>query len=208
MRARDYSSSASEFTEVDPLLTDTDQPYIYADDDPDYASDKTGKLFGWDNLVAGAIGAVVGVGGVLLNDLVYGKPVNWGDVAIGAGTGFAYGFLADECGLCAEPILGAVTGAGDSIATQLNDTGSVNPLSVVGSAALGWLTGGADEYLGSGGGEHVAENSLEALVAGFWTAPQDLAVGVEDPVNFSANMQILACSSAPSAGPGVLAPEG
>jgi hypothetical protein len=69
MRARDYSSSTSEFTEVDPLLTDTDQSYIYADNDPAYASDKTRELFGWDNLIAGAIGAVVG-GGILLNDLV------------------------------------------------------------------------------------------------------------------------------------------
>jgi RHS repeat-associated protein len=193
-RARDYDPATGQFSSVDPLLSDTDQPYAYAADDPVHLTDPSGEIFGWDNLVAGGIAALVGAGGQLLSDLVYDKPVNWVDISIAAGTGFTAGFLADECGLCAAPLLGAETSAAGSIASQLYDDGSVDPLTVVGAAALGWEMGGYDSSYASEDGEDASGSASAAATAGLHSAPMDLAVGAADPVNFYANIQNLLCA--------------
>lgn len=196
MRARDYDPSTGGFTSVDPMVTVSGQPYAYASDAPNVYTDPTGRLVGFDNVVAGLIGAVVAGGGALLNDWMYGKSIKWSDVAIAATGGFAYGFFADECGLCAGPIYGAWMGAATDAVTQINDNRSlnINPLSVVGSAVVGGAMGSLDDYMGTGGGEHVAENSSEAVKAGIWTAPQDLASGMLDPVHTYSNLQSAYCS--------------
>jgi RHS repeat-associated protein len=42
MRARDYNPASSQFTSVDPLLSETDQPYVYADASPSSTVDQSG----------------------------------------------------------------------------------------------------------------------------------------------------------------------
>jgi RHS repeat-associated protein len=194
-RARDYDPVTGSFTSVDPLLSETDQPYAYAADDPAQLTDPSGEIFGWDNLVAGGIAALVGGGGLLLSDILYEKPVNWTDIAIAAGTGFTAGFLADECGLCSAPLLGAGTSAAGSIASQLYDNGSVDPLAVVESAVLGWAMGGYDASHEAGVGEPEGEDASAAATAGLGSAPMDLAVGALDPVNFADNLHSLLCGT-------------
>jgi RHS repeat-associated protein len=194
MRARDYSPATGAFTSLDPMLAMTGQPYAYASNDPVYYTDPSGRIFGPDNLIAGGIGAITGGGSALLNDLAYGKKIKWSDIGIAAATGFAYGAAADECGPCA----GAVSAALNDALTQLNNNGwtttnfSFSELEA--ETAQGGLMGSFNDYMGSGGGRHVAQTSSEAIKAGLWTFGPDLAVGAVDPASVLLNPASALCS--------------
>jgi RHS repeat-associated protein len=208
MRARDYSPATGSFTSVDPMLTVSSQPYQYASDSPTYYTDPSGRLFGPDNLVAGVIGALVGGGGVLLNDMFYGKTVKWSDVAIAAASGFVYGAAADECGPCA----GAASSFTSNLLTQLNDNGwsfdNFNGAQLLTETEQGALTGSFDEYFGSGGGEHVEDNVSETVKAGLWTAGPDLAVATLDPASAILNPVGAICDVLDEGDAGVFNPLG
>jgi RHS repeat-associated protein len=208
MRARDYSPATGSFTSVDPMLTVSGQPYQYASDSPAYYTDPSGRLFGPDNLVAGVIGALVGGGGALLNDMFYGKTVKWSDVAIAAASGFVYGAAADECGPCA----GAASSFTSTLLTQLNDNGwsfdNFNGAQLLTETEQGALTGSFDEYLGSGGGEHVEDNVNETVKAGLWTAGPDLAVATLDPASAILNPVGAICDVLDEGDAGVFNPLG
>jgi RHS repeat-associated protein len=195
MRARDYSPAPAAFTSVDPMVAVSGQPYAYASDTPAYYTDPSGRLFGWDNLAAGLIGAIVGGGGVLLNDLIYGKTIKWSDVGIAAATGFVFGFAADECGPWCG---GAASGFTGNLLSQLNDHGwSASGLDYTQLAAeteQGALMGSLDDYLGSGGGAHVADSVDETVKAGLWTMGPDLTAGALDPAAVYLNPQGAICS--------------
>jgi len=63
--ARYYDPGTGEFTSVDPALSSTDQPYIYAGDDPVNNSDPTGQANGciWNPASCGGTGAAGGAAG-------------------------------------------------------------------------------------------------------------------------------------------------
>ena len=75
LRARYYNPSTGQFLTVDPLVSQTQQPYSYTAGDPINATDPTGQLFGglvsgFGNAVAGlAAGATGGLSTDLLNDV-------------------------------------------------------------------------------------------------------------------------------------------
>jgi RHS repeat-associated protein len=208
MRARDYSPATASFTSVDPMLTVSGQPYQYASDSPGYYTDPSGRLFGIDNLIAGVIGALVGGGGVLLNDLFYGKTVKWSDVGIQAAAGFAYGAAADECGPCA----GAASSFTSNLLTQLSNNGwsfsNFNGAQLLTETEQGALMGSFDEYFGSGGGEHVEDNVNETVQAGLWTAGPDLAVATLDPGSAILNPEGALCDVLDEGDAGVFNPLG
>jgi RHS repeat-associated protein len=152
MRARDYNPATGSFTGVDPMLAVTGQPYAYASDAPDYYTDPSGRIAGPDNLFAGVVGAIVGGGGTLINDLVFGKPVKFSDVAIATISGFAYGVAADECGLaCGGAAASFVTNAITQVVNH-HGLGDFSFSELAGETIQGAAAGRIDDFLGSGGG--------------------------------------------------------
>jgi RHS repeat-associated protein len=187
MGARDYNPATGSFLSLDPMLGISGQPYAYASDVPDYYTDPSGRLFGVDNLIAGGIGAIAGAGGVLLNELLYGKKIKWSNIAIAAASGFVFGFFADECGpICAGAASGFVT---DGL-TQIVDHDGFSGFSfgeLAEETAQGAATGAIDGYLGDGGGADAAEDAGGAGVILSKYAVPDWVIGTADPVSVAAN---------------------
>jgi RHS repeat-associated protein len=199
MRARDYNPATGSFLTLDPMLAVTGQPYAYASDVPGYYTDPSGRIFGIDNLIAGGIGALAGAGGVLFNELLYGKKVKWSTVAIAAACGFTFGALADECGpICAGAASGFVT---DGLTQIVNHHGfsGFNLSELARETAQGAATGTIDEFLGNGGGKHAAEDTA-ALVSKY--AIPDFLVGATDPAAITANPLGALCALMDNPGDG------
>lgn len=199
MRARDYNPATGSFLTLDPMLAISGQPYAYASDVPDYYTDPSGRLFGIDNLIAGGIGAIAGAGGVLFNELIYGKKVKWSSVAIAAVSGFTFGALADECGpTCAGAASGFVT---DGLTQIVNHDGfsGFNLSELASETAQGAATGTIDEFLGNGGGKHAAEDA--ASLASKYAIP-DFFVGAADPAAITANPLGALCAIMDNPGDG------
>jgi RHS repeat-associated protein len=195
MRARDYSPATGAFTSVDPMAMVSGEPYAYASDSPAYYTDPTGRLFGLDNLAAGIIGALVGGGGVLVNDLIYGKSIKWSDVGIAAASGFVFGAVADECGPWCG---GASAGFVGNLLGQLNDNGGnlggLDYGELAAETEQGALMGSFDDYFGASEGAHVADETSESIRGHLWTMAPDTAAGGIDPAAIDLNPLGAFCS--------------
>ena len=101
-------------TPTDSLLSTN--MFAYCENNPVMRSDSTGQWFGFDDLIAGAVGAVVGVGSQFISDAVTSAVSGswefsgWQAYA-GAAVGGAIGGVTT---LYAGPVIGAAVGAGSS----------------------------------------------------------------------------------------------
>ena len=90
--------------------------FAYCENNPVIRSDSTGRWFGLDDLIAGAVGAVVGVVSQFVSDVVTSvvkgswQFSSW-QTYVGAGVGGAIGGVTT---LYAGPVVGAAVGAGSS----------------------------------------------------------------------------------------------
>ena len=90
--------------------------YAYCENNPVNRSDPTGQWFGLDDLIAGAVGAVVGLASQLVSDVVTSacsgswQFSSW-QTYVGAGVGGAIGGVTT---LYAGPVVGAAVGAGSA----------------------------------------------------------------------------------------------
>ncbi|MBP7989021.1 RHS repeat-associated core domain-containing protein [Candidatus Neomicrothrix sp.] len=149
MLARYYGPSLARFMSVDPG-DDTEREipqswnkYTYVRNNPVNHNDPTGKWVGVDDAIFAAGGAVVGMAGQAVSDLISGKVSGWEHYA-GAAIGGAAG---GEALLYTGPIgAGAVGGAATNLAKQglLNLTGKqdgFDPVSLAADTAVGAATG-------------------------------------------------------------------
>ncbi|WP_236794345.1 RHS repeat-associated core domain-containing protein [Amycolatopsis sp. GM8] len=162
LRARYYDPAAAEFLSLDPLVNVTGTPYAYTDNDPLNGTDRTGRLFGWDNLIGGLIGGIADGAGALVNGLIQGN-VNWTDVGIAAASGAVFGAAFTECGICA----GAASSFTASVLTQWNDSGSVNWGDAVGEGAVGAFGGIITDGLGGFAKSVNPEDPYTTLISGY-----------------------------------------
>jgi RHS repeat-associated protein len=117
MMARFYSPSFRRFLSEDPIGFGGGMNWhAYAGGNPINNTDPTGLWFGPDDAVFAGVGAVVGVGGKFVGNLITGNSGTWEDY-VGAAVG---GAAAGETLLyTANPIIaGAVGGASANLATQ------------------------------------------------------------------------------------------
>lgn len=124
MNARYYNPALGRFLSRDPVLgSDGDflsrNPYIYAKNNPLKYRDPTGLWFGLDDLVFTVGGAVVGLIGQGVSDLISGEVSGWEDY-VGATLG---GAVAGETFLYAAPTL---TPIGGGIAAGLTGSATQN----------------------------------------------------------------------------------
>ena len=92
--------------------------FSYCENNPVIRSDSTGQWFGLDDLIAGVVGAVVGLASQFVSDVVTSvvsgswQFSSW-QTYVGAGVGGAIGGVTT---LYAGPVVGAAVGAGSSTA--------------------------------------------------------------------------------------------
>ena len=90
--------------------------FAYCENNPVIRSDSTGQWFGLDDLIAGAVGAVIGVASQFVSDVVTSaisgswQFSSW-QTYVGAGVGGAIGGVTT---LYVDPVVGAAVGAGAS----------------------------------------------------------------------------------------------
>jgi len=145
LRARYYDPATALFLSVDPLVDTSATAYAYTDGNPVNRTDPTGELFGLDNLIAGAVGAIAAGGGALIHGALTGH-VDWADVGIAAAAGGVFGATFAECGICA----GVATNLTVDYLTQLHDNSWDNSKVDWGEVAGEGLIGGAAGALGDG----------------------------------------------------------
>jgi RHS repeat-associated protein len=140
LRARFYEPATGVFISRDPIESITHQPYSYANNNPFTYSDPSGLLFGIDNLIGAAIGAVGGGLGSAASQLITTGGINWAKVGIAAAAGGAAGAVFTTCGACA----GAAAGAVYDFAGQMYDKKTLNPAEVnLAQTLLAMAVGGA-----------------------------------------------------------------
>ena len=119
LNSRYYDPVTGRFVNADSQLNPNllgKNLFSYCENNPVQKSDFTGLYCGFDDLIAGAVGAIVGVGGQLVSDLV-SSAVNgeWSfsslETYIGAGVGGAAGGIVT---LYAGPVVGAAVSGGAS----------------------------------------------------------------------------------------------
>jgi len=143
LTARYYDPSTAQFLSVDPALSVTHTPYVYAVDDPTNESDPSGRWIGLDSVVGGVIGAVVGtVAGAAsytVATVVSGQPWSWRAFAGSTIGGLVGGAIAGTC-VGTTIILIAQCGAAGGFVGGVVDqaiTGQFDPLDLLADTALG-----------------------------------------------------------------------
>lgn len=140
-RARYYSPSLGRFISEDPLgfRGGQDNFYAYVGGNPLIYRDPSGQWFGYDDLAAIGLGAVVGVAGQGFTDLIEGHLSDWQDY-VGAAVG---GAAAGEASLYTGGLAsGAIYGAVSNITKQelkmhYGDQCNFNLVSLAADTALG-----------------------------------------------------------------------
>ncbi|WP_091314074.1 RHS repeat-associated core domain-containing protein [Amycolatopsis tolypomycina] len=145
LRARYYDPATALFLSVDPLVDTSGTAYAYTGGNPVNRTDPTGELFGLDNLIAGAVGAIAAGGGALIHGALTGH-VDWADVGIAAAAGGVFGATFAECGICA----GVATNLTVDYLTQLHDNDWDNSKVDFGEVVGEGLIGAAAGALGDG----------------------------------------------------------
>jgi RHS repeat-associated protein len=136
-RARYYSPVLGRFLQVDPVgYKDNLNLYTYVGNDPVDKTDPSGKWAWIDDAIALGAGAIVGVAGQGIEDLVSGHMSSLGEYGAAAAGGAAAG----EAALYAVPTLGpagiAVAAAAGSVVTDtLKAVATSKPLDVTDTAA-------------------------------------------------------------------------
>ena len=114
LQSRYYDPQTGRFINADsqlnPDLKTGSNMFTYAGNNPVRNTDSTGLWFGLDDLIAGGVGAVVGLGGQLVSDLIAGEFSSW-ETYIGAGLGGAAGGIVT---LYAGPVAGGAVAGGAS----------------------------------------------------------------------------------------------
>jgi RHS repeat-associated protein len=140
LRARDFDPATGQFLTRDPADLITREPYRYAGDNPINLTDRTGLWFGLDDLIATGIGAIVGGGSSLIEQVASGDGINWSKVGIAAASGAAGGEAALYCG----PVCGSMVAAGlNDVGQQWYDKGwdCIDWIQVGGAVPAGGLMG-------------------------------------------------------------------
>lgn len=132
-QARQYRSYTGTFDAMDRFggditMPDTLNPYCYCVNDPFNHTDKSGYWFGLDDAIAAGIGAIGGVGGQFISDVIDGATTgNW-DFSWQEYTGAAIGGAAGGVTtLYAGPIAGGAVSGGVSRLTTEGLTWASNP---------------------------------------------------------------------------------
>lgn len=122
LNSRYYDPETGRFINADSMLKTPNagvlsaNMFAYCENNPIMSSDSTGQWFGLDDLIAGAVGAVVGIASQFVSDVVTSfnsgswQISNW-QTYVGAGTGGAIGGITT---LYAGPVAGTAVGAGSS----------------------------------------------------------------------------------------------
>jgi RHS repeat-associated protein len=168
-RARFMQPELGRFLSQDPLgLLPGPNRYIYANNNPVLFIDPSGALFGIDDAIAAGIGAIGGIAGTFINDVVTGERHSWQDycgAAAGGAAGAWAGYNATVLSGGNVVVGGAVGGAVSSAVNQgvtygLNEATGVEQDAwdwgnffgeVAVGAGIGGLTGG---IMGHSGLEH------------------------------------------------------
>ena len=138
---RYYDPSTDQFISIDPAVAQTNQPYVYVNDNPLNATDPLGQCGGWFGFVCSGFDASRHF--VAVNSGAVG--IGFGLVALTLATGGAGAFV--EAGIfTAEQVGVAAIGSG-AVGTYLdsNSCASGNRLGC-GGEALGMASGGLATY--------------------------------------------------------------
>ena len=140
-QARQYRSYTGTFDAMDRFggditLPETMNPYVYCIQDPFSLTDKTAYWFGLDDLIAAGVGAVGGMAGQLVSDVIDGATTGkwefkWQDYA-GSAIGGAAGGVTT---LYAGPIAGGAVAGG---VTRLSKEGLTYISNPKGYTKSGW----------------------------------------------------------------------
>jgi RHS repeat-associated protein len=143
--ARNYDPKTGRWNAPDPASQLLDQsPYLAMGNNPVLYTDPDGRVFGWDDLGAAAIGGLYNLASNAIQGNVHsvGSAFSYFGVGLAAGVATYYG----------GPMAGAaVLGAGNSVVTQgfANGWGHINPGQVATSAAFSVVTSYAGAQFGS-----------------------------------------------------------
>ena len=121
LQSRYYDPQTGRFINADSMLISgttvgSQNMFSYCQNNPINRSDSTGHWFGLDDLIAGVVGAAVGVGSQFVSDVAYSictgewQFSNW-ETYVGSGIGGAIGGVTS---LYAGPVVGAAVGSGTS----------------------------------------------------------------------------------------------
>ncbi|HEY6539825.1 MAG TPA: hypothetical protein VIZ18_02765, partial [Ktedonobacteraceae bacterium] len=136
--------------------------YVYANSNPINFSDPTGKLFGWDTVIAFIAGAIIGGVASIISQAISGKGINWAKVGYDAVIGGVTVAIIDTIGpegIVAKAVIGGIVGgigggvqgAGDYCIEKCGTT-SFSWKGFTTSTELGAITGGVFGALDLGEG--------------------------------------------------------
>lgn len=162
MGLRWYSPTMRRFLTEDPYFGQIEKPgslnrYAYAGADPINRFDPTGKFW---NLIAAAVGAVVGVAVQAVSDVIKGEFSGWEAYAGAAIGGAVAGFIVSSTGCVA--CAGAAGSAAEYASTQLLKGEEINVGQLLVTAGIGAVFGKLGDKAGKvlGAGAKSASKSL------------------------------------------------
>ncbi|MVT41549.1 hypothetical protein GO495_13225 [Chitinophaga oryziterrae] len=151
--ARDYDPQIGRWHSPDPG-NQFPSPYVGMGNYWPNKTDPDGRYLGVDDLISIGIGAVINVA------------MNWGNIS-SVGSAFEYfgvGAASGIATLYGGPLAGgAVMGLGNSLVTQVNVTGSIDPGQLISSTAIGVISAGVSSSIGEAIGPAIGSFTAKAI---------------------------------------------